>query len=232
MAFEQPQSRNEAILQNMLGAENELVPPQSRIEALLQAILLQGVPDGAVTTDKLADGAVTYDKLAEALKNLIDGKADKEGNWELIDTITVSDSNISLVLKNVDGNGNALALKNIAFYIYLPSDGRTSASTLACVIFSNNTWCGRLYRQGIIGKTETGVYWENKIENGFWNNKYEITQGITALLAKTYLSESATNSDALNSRAETNSPYCRAYRIGTSGDPLPIGTQIKVYGIK
>lgn len=77
MAFEQPQSRNEAILQNMLGAENELVPPQSRIEALLQAILLQGVPDGAVTTDKLADGAVTYDKLAEALKNQIDGKADK-----------------------------------------------------------------------------------------------------------------------------------------------------------
>ena len=78
MAFEHPQSRNEAILQNMLGAENELVPPQSRIEALLQAILLQGVPDGAVTTDKLADGAVTYDKLAEALKNLIDGKVDSD----------------------------------------------------------------------------------------------------------------------------------------------------------
>lgn len=77
MAFEQPQSRNEAILQNMLGAQNELVPPQSRIEALLQAILEQGT-GGQVTTDKIADGAVTYDKLAEALKNLIDGKVDSD----------------------------------------------------------------------------------------------------------------------------------------------------------
>lgn len=34
-----PQSRNEAILQNILGAENELDNPQSRNEAILQAIL-------------------------------------------------------------------------------------------------------------------------------------------------------------------------------------------------
>lgn len=40
--FEKPQSRNESILQNMLGAKNELVAPESRIEALLQMILEQG----------------------------------------------------------------------------------------------------------------------------------------------------------------------------------------------
>lgn len=40
--FDTPQSRNEAILQNILGADNELVEPQSRIEVLLQAILEQG----------------------------------------------------------------------------------------------------------------------------------------------------------------------------------------------
>lgn len=34
-----PQSRNEAILQNILGEENELDEPQSRNEAILQAIL-------------------------------------------------------------------------------------------------------------------------------------------------------------------------------------------------
>lgn len=33
--FEEPQSRNEAILQNMLGAENEIPEPESRIEELL-----------------------------------------------------------------------------------------------------------------------------------------------------------------------------------------------------
>lgn len=38
----EPQSRNEAILQNILGADNELVPPESRIETLLQEILEQG----------------------------------------------------------------------------------------------------------------------------------------------------------------------------------------------
>ena len=37
--FEAPQSRNEAILQNMLGADNPLGDPLSRIEALLMQVL-------------------------------------------------------------------------------------------------------------------------------------------------------------------------------------------------
>lgn len=37
--FDAPQSRNEAILQNMLGAENVLGDPQSRIEELLMQLL-------------------------------------------------------------------------------------------------------------------------------------------------------------------------------------------------
>lgn len=37
--FPAPQSRNEAILQNMLGAKNELPEPMSRIEVLLIAVL-------------------------------------------------------------------------------------------------------------------------------------------------------------------------------------------------
>lgn len=40
--FDAPQSRNESILQNMLGANNALVPPESRIEDLLIQILNQG----------------------------------------------------------------------------------------------------------------------------------------------------------------------------------------------
>lgn len=48
MSFPKPQSRNEAILQNMLGADNVLEPPQSRVEALLQEILESG---GGGTTD-------------------------------------------------------------------------------------------------------------------------------------------------------------------------------------
>lgn len=37
--FETPESRNEVILQNMLGAENPLGEPLSRIEALLMQVL-------------------------------------------------------------------------------------------------------------------------------------------------------------------------------------------------
>lgn len=39
VSFDAPQSRNEAILQNILGANNVLEAPQSRNEAILQAIL-------------------------------------------------------------------------------------------------------------------------------------------------------------------------------------------------
>ena len=37
--FDTAQSRNEAILQNILGANNEILPPFSRIETLLIALL-------------------------------------------------------------------------------------------------------------------------------------------------------------------------------------------------
>ena len=52
--FEAPQSRNEAILQNMLGAENELGDPLSRIEALLMQLLdvIQNIEDNAVTIEE------------------------------------------------------------------------------------------------------------------------------------------------------------------------------------
>lgn len=40
--FDEPQSRSEAILQNMLGASNVLTEPESRLEELLTAILERG----------------------------------------------------------------------------------------------------------------------------------------------------------------------------------------------
>ena len=49
MSFPRPQSREEAILQNMLGANNVLERPQSRVEALLQEILNSGGGGGGTT---------------------------------------------------------------------------------------------------------------------------------------------------------------------------------------
>ena len=55
--FDNPQSRNEAILQNMLGANNELGDPLSRIEALLMQVLetlqnIEGWQEASVFTGK------------------------------------------------------------------------------------------------------------------------------------------------------------------------------------
>ena len=62
MSFPRPQSRNEAILQNILGASNQLEPPQSRMEALLLQLLDQ-MKDVThyigVTTTPLEDGSTT-----------------------------------------------------------------------------------------------------------------------------------------------------------------------------
>ena len=51
--FGAPQSRNESILQNMLGADNVLVPPESRIEDLLIQILNQGGGGGGGGEDNV-----------------------------------------------------------------------------------------------------------------------------------------------------------------------------------
>lgn len=51
--FDAPQSRNEAVLQNMLGANNVLVPPESRIEDLLIQILNQGGGGGGGGEDNV-----------------------------------------------------------------------------------------------------------------------------------------------------------------------------------
>lgn len=58
--FDAPQSRNEAILQNILGANNVLGEPQSRIEALLMQILEQG-GGGAVNSVNGQTGTVVLD---------------------------------------------------------------------------------------------------------------------------------------------------------------------------
>ena len=55
--FGSPESRNEAILQNILGANNPLGEPLSRIEALLMQVLevlqnIEGWPEASALTGK------------------------------------------------------------------------------------------------------------------------------------------------------------------------------------
>ena len=229
MAFEQPQSRNEAILQNMLGAQNELVPPQSRIEALLQAILLQGVPDGAVTTDKLADGAVTYDKLAEALKNLIDGKADKEGNWELIDTVTIEEE-VSEIKKNVDSDGNALKLKAIKILASLESSS-TSTAELSINAYSDNNYSSSstvglcTERLALPGAR---INYVAEQQNGYWNTEWSGRKAVTNYKGGYFLEP------AFSTLSVTSKPYIRSWKIRTPTSDVTFSTSttIEIWGIR
>ena len=52
-----PESRIEAILENILGADNEILPPMSRNEVLLIQIMdeLEGVPNEPITSEEITD---------------------------------------------------------------------------------------------------------------------------------------------------------------------------------
>lgn len=72
MSFKNFQSRVEAILQNMLGAENVLEPPQSRVEELLLLLLEQGSTGGEVTAEAVAAaiGNMTQEQLSQVLEDI------------------------------------------------------------------------------------------------------------------------------------------------------------------
>jgi len=113
MAFDKPQSRNEAILQNMLGANNELEPPKSRVEALLQDIAGQmpeanpseGTTTGTLERLKIGDkiytveggGSGTSDYDALNNKPQIAGTT-LSGNKSLADLGIASASTVSGIL--------------------------------------------------------------------------------------------------------------------------------------
>lgn len=65
----EPESRNEAILQNILGADNELGEPQSPIETLLQDLLAKlggGVGDPQVDYKILNKQTITITHTSES----------------------------------------------------------------------------------------------------------------------------------------------------------------------
>lgn len=111
--FETPQSRNEAILQNILGADNELLPPESRIETLLQLLLeeLEGGSSEVVVDNALSNTSTNPVQNKVICANLLPAIAgitpNSSGSMELyskdLDTITTS------------GFYNAMTCQNAAF---------------------------------------------------------------------------------------------------------------------
>lgn len=95
MSFDPPKSRNEAILQNMLGANNVLPSPKGRIEELLLQILQQGGSGGGVTPEQLAAAIAAYfeqnpipeelpDKTSASIGDFLRLDAQKNPVWQTV----------------------------------------------------------------------------------------------------------------------------------------------------
>lgn len=107
--FESPQSRNEAILQNILGADNELLPPESRIETLLQQLLAS--LGGSGDSKEFEVGYKILNKQNIAIEHSSESRA-KYNSYLILTQMGI------VYVKIVDGTGTA---ENLAGYTYTVS---------------------------------------------------------------------------------------------------------------
>lgn len=116
--FETPESRNEAILQNILGADNELQAPQSRIESYLQMILAMLGGGGGATEVEVAYKILNKQNIS------IVHSSQSRANYNSYLILT----QIGIVyVKVVDGSVTA---ENLAGYTYTVS-GSVSGQTVS-----------------------------------------------------------------------------------------------------
>ena len=181
--FNEPQSRNEAILQNMLGADNVLPEPQSRIEELLQEILEQG-QGGSVTPESIvtATGQMTTQQAADTLGNI--GGVAQDGGVATVPTIVASlsdddgvrveggiDQNNDAYLTLVDTYGDENVLvgglaapvnaNDAANKAYVDGYTVTVSGTTPSIAAADNTIyeCGELTSLTISSFPATGKFW-------------------------------------------------------------------------
>jgi len=106
MAFEEPQSRNEAIVQNILGADNEIPAPESRMETLLQQILATLGGGGDAAAPEI--GYKILNKQNITIEHSSESRA-KYNAYLILTQVGV------IYIKVVDGTGIA---ENLAGYTY------------------------------------------------------------------------------------------------------------------
>lgn len=152
--FDEPQSRNEAILQNILGADNILMEPQSRIETLLQLLLgeMEGI-DAKI--ESLNYGNAGAHNSIYRGKDL--GSEVTAAQWKAISDGTFEDLYIGDYWTINDVNWR------IAHFDYWLNTGDTNCTTHHAVIVPDTN----LYNaQMNTENTTTGGYYNSKMRGG------------------------------------------------------------------
>lgn len=140
--FEAPQSRIEAILQNILGADNEILPPFSRNEELLIQIagLIADKQDELVSGENIK--TINGGSILEA------GDLKLEPKWRLIKdvTLTETDAKKYLVFSPTTGSDadtayittEAFKCEKLRVYTYAPTSSTVNAAISTYVMVADN----------------------------------------------------------------------------------------------
>lgn len=126
--FGAPQSRNEAILQNMLGANNSLLPPESRIEVLLQLLLEEwqnidgggsgsSITESSLLTLSVANWDATTKQQTVAIdldttnRNVIDITIGENEAWDNFGVYPVAETSTGITFEATEIPDQALTFK-------------------------------------------------------------------------------------------------------------------------
>lgn len=192
------------------------------------------VPHGTDTKDyaTLLDVARSAYYTKAEITELLAGKADKEGTWELIDEVTIG-ANVREKTKSVDSDGNPLYLKGIKIYVNAPQvSGASDRDPIKLAIHANSEGIddiARIAYSTALCAVKCQANYTATIKYGAWEDTCKM------IVAGTPVLPTFSSTLPANFATEADKPFIRSWTISNTkgaGHYLPPGTTIKILGIQ